>query len=98
MPSHSIHSSASPLPKAKNAYLAAHAQHVFHAQAAKEPGDEEHAEQLRHLSACHFSRGVVDSDFVEIQVRERVIKLQGYADEQRRQGENGHRPAAQQPQ
>ena len=65
-------------------------EHVFDAEAAEEPWDEDHAEELGELPACHFAGGIDDADLVEEEVGEGVIELERDADEEAGDGEDGH--------
>ena len=50
-------------------------QHVLDAEAAEEPGDEEHEEHLGHLASGHLAGGVLDVLLVEEEVGEGVVEL-----------------------
>ncbi len=65
-------------------------EHVLDSEAAEEPGDEEHAEEFGHLSAGHLAGCVLNAGLVEKEVGEGVVELQRDADEEGRDGEDGH--------
>src|SRR5262245_3958805 len=71
-------------------------QHGFDAEPSEEPRHDQHEKDFRHLSKGHFAGGVCYVQFVQEWIRERVIKLKRYTNEERSGNEDSERGIPQQ--